>query len=99
MASTKENIKSDFRSYIGGHGPGQYGWYIGIAKNARERLFNDHNVNEKGAWIYDEAIDSTIARQIEVELIKELKTKGGDGGGDFSTKYVYAYKITEYTKE
>lgn len=99
MASTKEKIKSDIRSYIGKHGQGQYGWYIGIAKNARERLFDDHNVNENGAWIYDEAINSAIAREIEVELISVLKTKGGDGGGDENTKFVYAYQITGSTKE
>jgi len=100
MADSKVTIKQKIKAYYHKHGKGQYGWYIGIAENARERLFNEHNVNEdNGAWIYNMASSSEVARDIEEELISELGTKGGGGGGNDKTDYVYAYKITGTTKE
>ena len=100
MANSKETIKKEFKEYYQKHGKGTNNWYIGIAENARERLFKKHNVDEKnGVWIYDRAISSEIAREIEDELIKELNTKGDQGGGSDKTDYVYAYKITGPTKE
>jgi len=99
MSNTKQEIKRDITDYVAKHGQGSYGWYVGIAADVRKRLFNDHAVEENGAWIYGEATSSTIAREIEVELIKELGAKGGDGGGSYDTKFVYAYKITTTTKE
>jgi hypothetical protein len=100
MADSKETIKQEIKAYYLKHGKGQYGWYIGIAENARERLFNGHNVDEKnGAWIYNQASSSEIAREIEEELIEELETKGGSRGGSDKTDYVYAYQITNETKD
>lgn len=100
MAKAKQEIKSDIKDHVVKCGKGSYGWYVGIAADPRARLFNDHAVNEKNdAWIFREATTSTIAREIEVELIRELGAKGGDGGGSYDTKFVYAYKITTTTKE
>jgi len=100
MAESKETIKSEIKNHISSCGNGQYGWYIGIAEKVRERLFNEHNVDEKnGAWIYNQASSSDVARDIEEELISELGTKGGGRGGSDKTDYVYAYKITGTTKE
>lgn len=100
MAKTKQEIKSDIKEYVAKCGKGSYGWYIGIAADAKKRLFNDHAVDEEnGAWIYSQATSSTTAREIEVELIKELGAKGDQGGGSDDTTYVYAYQITSSTKE
>ena len=74
-------------------------WYVGIASNPRDRLFNDHNVDEKGgSWIYKDAGSESAARQVESYFI-DKGCKGGGGGGDASTRYVYAYRITSTTKE
>jgi hypothetical protein len=74
-------------------------WYVGIAKDARERLFNDHNVSQtNGFWIYRECENDTISREIELYFLN-VGCKGGDGGGDYRSKYVYAYKITNTTIE
>lgn len=74
-------------------------WYIGIAKKPRERLFRDHNVSEQvDLWIYRQANSDTVAREIENFFLAK-GCKGGDGGGDHSTVYVYAYKITSKTRE
>ena len=74
-------------------------WYAGIASDPRARLFDDHNVDrEHDAWIYRNAGSSTTARSLEQHFIA-LGCKGGSGGGDRSTHFVYAYKIKRHTRE
>lgn len=100
MANTKESIKTDVKAYIQKNGGAYSDWYVGIASDPKERLFTDHNVSEKnGAWIYREAESPSAAREAEEYFVKTLGTDGGSGGGDYSTKYVYAYKKTPSTTE
>jgi len=97
MAKNKQEIISDVKKYISNNSSS---WYIGIASDPKQRLFVDHNVDKKnGHWIFREAKSSTEARDIEIYLIDNLRTKGDSGGGDNTTKYVYAYFITSTTKE
>ncbi|MDE2079406.1 MAG: hypothetical protein KGI73_03405 [Patescibacteria group bacterium] len=100
MASTKETIKSDFKAHIQNNGGNYSNWYVGIAADPKARLFNDHSVQEHGgAWIYDQAMSSDSAREVEDYFINVLGTQGGPGGGDSNTDWVYAYKITSSTRE
>jgi len=100
MAKTKQEIISEVKSYMAQCGGSYSDWYVGIATDPRGRLFNDHNVDEKkGAWIYSEAENSSSAREIEDYFVNTLGTDGGTGGGDYSSRYVYAYKKTSYTNE
>ena len=100
MANTKESIKVDIKAYIQNNGGAYSDWYVGIASDPKERLFTDHNVSEKGGeWIHREAESSSAAREVEEYFINTLGTDGGSGGGDYSTKSVYAYKKTSTTKE
>lgn len=100
MASSKEIIKSGIKTHIQKCGGAYSDWYVGIASDPKQRLFNDHNADEKnGAWIYREAEGSSAAREIEEYFINTLGTDGGSGGGDYSTKYIYAHKKTSHTKE
>ena len=93
-------ITKDIIDHIENNGGKPSNWYIGIAADARTRLFSDHNVREKGdAWIFREAANHETARSTEKHLLEKLGTKGGQGGGDEKTKYVYAYKIQAHTKE
>jgi hypothetical protein len=74
-------------------------WYVGIAADARERLFDDHSVDERnGIWIYQQADSSNVAREVE-SAYHDAGCKGGPGGGDKFTDKVYAYVITSTTKE
>ncbi len=74
-------------------------YYAGISKDPNNRLFTEHNVDEQsGCWIYRKAINIDNARDAEKVLI-ENGMKGGDGGGDDSSVYVYCYQITNQTKE
>jgi hypothetical protein len=99
MSIATKSIKAEIQSFIDGHGNIYRTWYVGIASSPRSRLFNDHNVNEAtDLWIYRKAETHEEARRIERYFIDVLGTDGGTGGGDASTRYVYAYKKRPHTK-
>ena len=92
-------IISDITNHIRECGGRYLDWYVGIASDPRKRLFEDHNVDEKNdAWIIRDAESEAMARKIEKYFL-DLGCKGAGGGGDYSTHYVYAYKINSHTVE
>ncbi len=98
MPKTKSEIISEIKSHIDGSEAPYHRWYVGISKDARDRLFNGHGVNEKGDyWIYRQAISSQSARDVEVYFVAVLKTDGGPGGGDDTADMVYAYLKCAHT--
>ena len=99
MAKDKKTIIADIKSHMAECGGKYEDWYVGIASDPKERLFNDHNVSEKGdSWITRQCASSDDARAIEKHFLA-LGTQGGPGGGDDSSDCVYAYKTTSTTKE
>ena len=98
MEKSKKEIIDHINMHIKRCG-GNYGnWYVGISKDARERLLIGHNVSEKkDSWIYRKTSSSEIAREIEDYFVKMLGTDGGTGGGDDTTDMVYAYKKGTHT--
>lgn len=96
--TTQEALDAIY-NYILKNGGKYFEWYIGVAADPKERLFNNHSVNEKAdCWIYCPCSSSIDARNVEAYFVK-LGTKGGTGGGDYSTIHVYAYKIAPHTVE
>lgn len=90
-------VIAEVENYIRNNGGAYSAWYAGIATNPKTRLFDDHNVDEKnGAWIYRDCGNDATARFVEDYFLRK-GCKGDSGGGDSSTKYFYAYKITGYT--
>ena len=96
MAKTPDEIVAE----ITHHATVPYsGWYAGIAKKAKKRMFNDHNVDEQsGSWISCTAESNADARSAE-DALHAAGFQGGPRGGTFRTKKVYAYKITSSTIE
>jgi hypothetical protein len=100
MTLTKEAAKKHIKDHIQNRGGAYSSWYVGIASDVKQRLFTDHNVDEKnGQWAWAECENADAARDVEDYFVNTLGTKGGPGGGDSTTKFVYAYKITSSTKE
>lgn len=98
MAKSKKTIISEIKEFMKKWGGNYSDWYVGIASDPRKRLFTEHNVDEKkDAWIYRKCDNSDIAREIEEYFVEILGTDGGAGGGDETTKYVYAYKKAPHT--
>jgi len=96
MAKTKQEIIDDILNHIHKNSTDSDYWYVGITKDIEERLFTFHNVTS--CYIYRQAPSSKIAREIETYFL-ELGADGGSGGGDDDSSFVYAYKITNNTKE
>jgi len=93
-------IIAEIKTHIKECGGNYSDWYVGITANKDQRLFVDHNVKENGgAWISYKASSSDLTRAVEKYFIDDCKTKGGPGGGDDNSVYVYAYKITNDTVE
>lgn len=99
MAKSKKEIIEDIEGYMSNRGGDMDDWYVGIAAKPRERLFDDHSVDEDtGAWIWRRTSSDSVARDIEKHFL-EKGARGGAGGGDKDSSAVYAYKITWGTRE
>lgn len=99
--ATARGIVSEIEAHVKDRTPTgkRSDWYVGIAADAKKRLFNDHNVSQQnGRWIYREADSSGMARDAESRL-HDLGYDGGPGGGDDDTTFVYAYLKTTRTVE
>jgi len=98
MTKSKEEIINDIKAHIKKSEYSYSSWYVGISKDARDRLFSGHKVKEKdGWWIHKQASSTQIAREIEDYFVNTLNTDGGPGGGDEDADMVYAYKKENYT--
>lgn len=96
---TPNQIVADIDGYIRQSGRPYSEWYVGIASNPRDRLFVDHCVSETSDhWIFRDAGTDSAARAIEQAFFK-AGCRGGPGGGDHTTTFVYAYFITNSTRE
>ena len=99
MADSKTSIIEAIEKHVGQCGNEQYGWYVGITNDASRRLFSEHGVDhDRGAWIYRTAYSAQVAREVETYFLAR-GFNGGTGGGDDDADIVYAYKITDSTKE
>jgi len=98
---SKEVIKQEMSQFIennNGTDINYSKWYVGITDDPQRRLFQEHKVKkEEGPWIYRQCSNCSIAREVEEYLLAKYKTDGGNGGGNNSTIYVYAYKKKSYT--
>ena len=97
MTKTKEQIVEDIRGHKDDCGGAYKDWYVGISKDAKDRLFNGHKVKVKGgAWIVRTASSSSVARDIEKHFL-DLGMDGDEGGGSDASNQVYAYKKKAHT--
>jgi len=97
-ALSQQQIYDQIMEHIGKEGGSFSSWYVGIASDPKQRLFNDHQVPTENAWfIYREAFTADDARAVEKYILDNHHTDGGTGGGDNTTKFVYAYKKTVHT--
>jgi hypothetical protein len=97
--STPQIAVIGIHNYIQNYGGPNSAWYCGVAAEPRQRLFVDHNVNQAlDSWIYRDCGSDAMARAVEQYFLVR-GCKGGPGGGDRTTRFVYAYKITMTTVE
>lgn len=93
---TIQQIIHDLQDYLGNNGGNYREWYVGITSDPDQRLFVDHNVNKVDTWIHAPADSNDGAREVE-EYFLNLGCDGGSGGGDKTSKVVYAYRKNAHT--
>ncbi len=94
-----DSVVKEFKDHIRKCGGGYTNWYVGVASNPRDRLFSDHNVDEKhDAWIFRNCGTDTASRRVE-QCFLNLGCQGGPGGGDHNSTYTYAYQTNNHTRE
>ena len=100
MAMGFDRIVKEIDNHLSVSGKRYYSdFYIGITKNIEQRLFRDHNVPRQNSWwIYCIAESDEIARMVENHYL-QLGMRGGSGGGDDGSCFVYCYAVTPTTVE
>jgi hypothetical protein len=94
-----ETIFGNINNKMNASGVRFAGWYVGIAADPEDRMFNEHNVSRTGGtWIICRAFNDAQARKIE-KAYHDAGCKGAGGGGDEKTVFIYAYVITLSTVE
>jgi hypothetical protein len=87
---TAQQIYNEILAYVGTSRFAD--WYVGITNNVEDRLFGAHSVNRQfGAWYHTLALDANHSRSVEQALLN-IGFDGGNGGGDNTTTYVYAFR-------
>ena len=100
MASTKEQILEEISGHINKQGGPASAWYVGITGDLEQRLHGFHQVPKENHWFMTRQAESAeTAREIERSFVEQIGTDGGTGGGDDESTWVYAYLITDKTKE
>jgi len=98
MAQSKQSIINDIREHIEKGGGGYNAWYVGISRNARDRLFSGHKVKEKDDWwIYRQANSWNVAKEIKRHFVNNLGADGTASGGGEASDKVYAYRKAPHT--
>jgi hypothetical protein len=98
-AQDNQAICNEISAHINKQAGDKKSWYVGIAANIARRLHGDHQVPEKDHWfIWREAKSAGDARTVE-KALHDWGCDGGPGGGDATTKFVYAYLKTSVTKQ
>ena len=91
------SIETEIDGCITKCGKGYREWYVGIAANPDQQLFQGHNVSQSGGgWIYRDAGSESMAKIVEA-IFHKKGCKGGPGGTD-RPHYVYAYRMTRTTR-
>lgn len=94
-----EQIITEFENFMIKHGTHYHQFYVGIASDPNDRLINGHGIDQTIPNIYwNQALQTSVVRTIEKYFL-DKGAKGGPGGGDNNTCYIYTYLITPKTRE
>lgn len=94
-----QQIIKKFEEFMGKYGRLYSQFYVGIASDPEDRLINGHGVSRNIPSIYwNIPINTNAVREIEKYFL-DRGCKGGPGGGDNNTNYIYTYLITPQTRQ
>jgi len=94
-----QQIKFEVLAYIKEFGA-QFGeWYVGIADDPKQALFEDHRVDpENGIWLYRQAVSFAACLTIQRYFTETLGTDGiPPETGTEQTDCIYLFRKSETT--
>jgi hypothetical protein len=99
MPKDENLIEAEILAYIRAVGGVEADWFVGAAPNARECLFELHDVvREQDRWLYRKAFDESAAMRVVNYFRNELGTDGEDCPADEGANvFVVAYRKSENT--
>lgn len=99
MPKDENLIEAEVLAYIRAVGGQEEDWFVAAAANARECLFEKHQVQrEVDRWLYRKAFDEAAALRVVNYFRNELGTDGEDCPEEGVPRaYVIAYRKTEAT--
>lgn len=99
MSQSQEDIIDDILHYLKSVNLPFSSWYIGIATSPTSKLFYEHDVSVNSHWIYRHAESDQAAMEIADYLRDNYGLQGRNCHTDRTTRYVYAFAMTNGTKQ
>ena len=93
MCSSKQEIIAGIKGHIGKHGGKYFAWYVGVSRNAENKLSRQHKPHGD-LYISKRAYSSYVAIEVRDYFVNTLGTDGDTDGRDDSAETVYAYRKT-----
>lgn len=101
MTTAVTNLIGEFNNWLGNALSNPGDWYVGIASNARKRLFEDHQLDSRidgpDKWKYKDAGTRSNADVFERYYLNR-GVDGGTRGGGNTTIWVYICRKSERFK-
>jgi hypothetical protein len=101
MVFSVQQVKYEFLAYIKEFDPTFSNWYVGLADQPRQTLFEVHGVrDDEDPWLYKQLLTNRAARTVQDYFLDHLKT-GGVRALEQSENFdcVYLYKIAAHTRQ
>ena len=99
MIYSVQQIKYEILAYIKEFGGEFHDWYVGIASDPKNTMFETHRVDEEDdIWLYKQALTFAACKTVQTYFLEKLKTDGkAVTEGNEDTDCVYLYKKSERT--
>ncbi len=92
MIKSSESIIMEILGFIYREGGSPKTWYIGVARDPRQRLFDEHRLNyQNDAWIYRTAKSESEALHVQAYFL-EFGLDDCEEGWQSGACAVYAYR-------
>jgi hypothetical protein len=101
MVFSVQQVKYEFLAYIKEFDSTFSNWYVGLADQPRQALFNLHGVRDaEDPWLYKQLLTNRAARTVQDYFIDHLKTAGvASAEQSEDVDCVYLYRIAAHTRQ
>ena len=101
MVFSVQQVKYEFLAYIKEFDRTFSNWYVGVAAEPKETLFEIHGVRDaEDPWLYKQLLTNRAARTVQDYFLDQLKTAGTRPQEQSeNVDCVYLYKIAAHTRQ